>query len=239
MQAVPGAGLRVPIWILGSSLFGAQVAAGLGLPFSFASHFAPALLHDAIAIYRDRFTPSAQLETPYVMLGVNVVAADTDAEARFLASSGRQSFASLRSGRPIQLPPPSQEWERDPSDAGDPTNQTRVSFVGAPATVREQMHAFVDKTRADELIVVSHIYDHGRACAELAMQARRKPRRHRGTEAAIRSLAGHSISPRQNEPRGEVADSFFAVIGSATARSAASNRGSAPCLCVSVAESLT
>ena len=160
VQAVPGAGLRVPIWILGSSLFGAQVAAGLGLPFSFASHFAPALLHDAIAIYRDRFTPSAQLERPYVMLGVNVVAADTDAEARFLASSGRQSFASLRSGRPIQLPPPSKEWERDPSDAGDPTNQTRVSFVGAPATVREQMHAFIDRTQADELIVVSHIYDH-------------------------------------------------------------------------------
>lgn len=161
VQAVPGAGLDVPIWILGSSLFGAQVAAGLGLPFAFASHFAPAMLHDAIAIYRDRFTPSAQLKDPYVMLGVNVVAADTDDEARFLASSGRQSFASLRSGRPIPLPPPSQEWARDPSDRADPTNQTRVSFVGPPATIRPQVGEFVARTRADELIIVSHIYDHG------------------------------------------------------------------------------
>jgi luciferase family oxidoreductase group 1 len=158
--AVPGAGLRVPIWILGSSLFGARVAAALGLPFSFASHFAPAMLHEAIALYRERFTPSEWLERPYVMLGVNVVAADSDPEARFLASSGRQSFASLRAGRPIQLPPPSKEWERDPSDRTDPSNHTRVSFVGSPGTVHEQMRAFVEQTKADELIVVSHIYDH-------------------------------------------------------------------------------
>jgi luciferase family oxidoreductase group 1 len=160
VRAVPGAGLRVPIWILGSSLFGAQVAAGLGLPFSFASHFAPAMLHDAIGIYRERFTPSESLDRPHVMLGVNVVAADTDSEARFLASSGRQSFAALRSGRPIPLPPPSKEWERDPGDRTDPANQTRVSFVGAPATIAPQIEAFIDQTSADELIVVSHIYDH-------------------------------------------------------------------------------
>jgi luciferase family oxidoreductase group 1 len=160
VQAVPGAGLRVPIWILGSSLFGAQVAAALGLPFSFASHFAPQLLHEAIGIYRERFTPSEHAQAPYVMLGVNVVAAGTDAEARFLASSGRQSFASLRAGRPIRLPPPSKDWERDPSDRSDPSNQTRVSFVGAPDTIRDQMREFVDSTKADELIVVSHIYDH-------------------------------------------------------------------------------
>jgi luciferase family oxidoreductase group 1 len=160
VRAVPGAGLRVPIWILGSSLFGAQVAAGFGLPFSFASHFAPAMLHEAIAIYRDRFSPSEFLEKPYVMLGVNVVAADTDADARFLASSGRQSFASLRSGRPIPLPPPSKEWERDPGDRTDPADQTRVSFVGAPATIRPQIQDFISRTEADELIVVSHIYDH-------------------------------------------------------------------------------
>ena len=107
VRAVPGAGLEVPIWILGSSLFGAQVAAALGLPFSFASHFAPQLMHEAIGIYRDRFKPSEHSQQPCVMLGVNIVAADTDAEARFLASSGRQAFASLRSGRPMQLPPPS------------------------------------------------------------------------------------------------------------------------------------
>ena len=160
VRAVPGAGLRVPIWILGSSLFGAQVAAGLGLPFSFASHFAPQLLHQAIAIYRAQFTPSEHSQSPYVMLGVNVVAADTDAEARFLASSGRQSFASLRSGRPIPLPPPSKEWERDPSDRSDPANQTRVSFVGAPGTIKPQLAEFIEQTKADELIAVSHIYDH-------------------------------------------------------------------------------
>lgn len=160
VTAVPGAGLRVPIWILGSSLFGAQVAAALGLPFSFASHFAPQMMHEAIGIYRERFTPSEHSQKPYVMLGVNVVAADTDAEARFLASSGRQSFASLRSGRPIPLPPPSKEWERDPSDRSDPSNQTRVSFVGSPDTIRPQMQEFVANTAADELIVVSHIYDH-------------------------------------------------------------------------------
>lgn len=160
VRAVPGAGLAVPIWILGSSLFGAQVAAALGLPFSFASHFAPQMLHDAIRIYRERFNPSEQLQAPHLMLGVNVVAADTDAEARFLASSGRQSFASLRSGRPIKLPPPSREWERDPSDRTDPTNQTRVSFIGAPDTIRDQVNEFVAATGADELVVVAHIYDH-------------------------------------------------------------------------------
>src|SRR5689334_8351579 len=119
VRAVPGAGLRVPVWILGSSLFGAQVAAALGLPFAFASHFAPQMLHEAIGIYRERFTPSEHSQQPFVMLGVNVVAADTDDEARFLASSGRQSFASLRAGRPIALPPPSKEWERDLGDRTD------------------------------------------------------------------------------------------------------------------------
>jgi luciferase family oxidoreductase group 1 len=161
VRAVPGAGLSVPIWILGSSTFGAQVAAALGLPFAFASHFAPALLDEAAALYRARFTPSEHLPQPHLMLGVNVVAAGTDDEARFLASSGRQSFASLRAGRPIPLPPPSKEWERDPAETPDASQPARVSFVGSPATVHEQMAALVERTRADELIVVSHIYDHG------------------------------------------------------------------------------
>jgi luciferase family oxidoreductase group 1 len=158
--AVPGAGTRVPVWILGSSTFGAQVAAALGLPFAFASHFAPAMLEEASAIYRERFTPSAYLEAPYLMLGVNVVAADSDDEARFLASSGRQSFASLRAGRPIQLPPPSREWTRDPAEPEDALQRTRVSFVGSPATVSAEMRDFIARTGADELIVVAHIYDH-------------------------------------------------------------------------------
>ncbi len=160
VRAVPGGGLSVPIWILGSSTFGAQVAAALGLPFAFASHFAPALLGEASRIYRERFKPSEQLKEPYLMLGVNVVAADTDAEARFLASSGRQSFAALRAGRPITLPPPSKEWEREPSDTATVDQGTRVSFVGSPQTVHSQMTEFVERTKADELIIVSHIYDH-------------------------------------------------------------------------------
>ncbi|MDO8681626.1 MAG: LLM class flavin-dependent oxidoreductase [Acidobacteriota bacterium] len=160
VQAVPGAGVDVPIWILGSSTFGAQVAAELGLPFSFASHFAPAMLFDAMQIYRERFKPTERLARPHIMLGVNVVAADSDDEARFLASSGRQSFASLRSGRPILLPPPSQEWARDPSEPLDPLQRTRVSFVGSAETVRAQMGEFIEQTKADELIIVSHIYDH-------------------------------------------------------------------------------
>jgi luciferase family oxidoreductase group 1 len=160
VQAVPGAGLDVPIWILGSSTFGAQVAAELGLPFSFASHFAPALLFEAMNLYRDGFKPSDRLAKPYVMLGVNVVAADTDEGARFLASSGRQSFANLRAGRPTQLPPPSKEWEPDQAEPRDPLLRPRVSFVGSAGTVAGEMRDFIDRTGADELIIVSHIHDH-------------------------------------------------------------------------------
>ena len=196
VQAVPGAGLRVPIWILGSSLFGAQVAAALSLPFVFASHFAPAMLFDAIGIYRQRFKPSALLPAPYVMLGVNVVAAATDGEARFLASSGRQSVASLRSGHPIQLPPPSKEWERDQDDPADPLRRSRVSFIGAPDTVAAQMREFVERTQADELIVVSHIYDHSARLRsyEIAARTMAEPSAHRGGDAAL--VEGRSPSAR-------------------------------------------
>jgi luciferase family oxidoreductase group 1 len=193
VQAVPGAGLHVPIWILGSSTFGAQVAGALGLPFAFASHFAPEMLFDAIGIYRERFAPSAQLAAPYVMLGVNVVAAVTDAEARFLASSGRQSFASLRSGHPIQLPPPSKEWERDLRDPGDPLRRSRVSFVGSPDTVAAEMLEFAERTQADELMVVSHIYDQSarRQSYEIAAAAMAESGVRRGDEAP----AGEAGSP--------------------------------------------
>jgi luciferase family oxidoreductase group 1 len=161
VRAVPGTGSKVPIWILGSSTFGASVAAALGLPYAFASHFAPALLFEAIEIYRRDFKPSALLAAPSVMLGVNVVAADSDEEAQFLASSGRQAVASLRSGRPIPLPPPSKEWMRDPSTTSNLLPPARVAFVGSGVTVAQQMREFVARTAADELIVVSHIYDHG------------------------------------------------------------------------------
>ncbi len=152
----------MPIYILGSSLFGAQVAAAFGLPFAFASHFAAQQMIPAIAIYRSRFQPSAGLDRPYVILGVNVVEADTDDEARRLASSGRQAVASLRAGMPIQLPPPSHEWEKDVV-AFDPDQieaAQSISFVGGPDTVRRGIRAFIDRMQPDELIVTSHIYDH-------------------------------------------------------------------------------
>jgi luciferase family oxidoreductase group 1 len=162
VQAVPGAGLRVPIYILGSSLFGAQVAAAFGLPFAFASHFAPMQMMQAIDVYRRQFRASGALARPYVMLGVNVVAAGTDEEARFLASSGREAFASLRRGMPVPLPPPSREYEKDVVPFGRiPLHEvTSVAMVGSRATVEEGLSRFVEDTGADELIVVSHIYDH-------------------------------------------------------------------------------
>ncbi len=160
VRAVPGEGLDVPIWILGSSTFGAQVAAAFGLPFAFASHFAAAMLDEAADVYRARFRPSASLARPHLMLGINVVAADTAEEAKFLASSGRQSFASLRTGMPIQLPPPSKAWTRTDTGDEDPVQRTRVSFVGSADSVAADMRAFVAQTGADELIVASHIYDH-------------------------------------------------------------------------------
>ncbi len=106
MRAIPGEGLTIPIWILGSSLFGAQLAAMLGLPYAFASHFAPQMMMEAITVYRERFEPSEQLDKPYVMLGFNVFAADTDEEAQLLSTSIQQAFVALRTGQPTQLPPP-------------------------------------------------------------------------------------------------------------------------------------
>lgn len=160
--AVPGAGLDVPIWILGSSLFGAQVAAALGLPFAFASHFAPQQLDQALELYRARFRPSAQLERPYVMLGFNVFAADSDAEARLLATSMQQAVVALRSGRPIRLPPPVEDYDRQLGIAERAILQSvqACSAIGSAATVQQAMTAFVARTGADELIITSHIFDH-------------------------------------------------------------------------------
>jgi len=173
VRAVPGAGLRVPIYILGSSLFGAQVAAALGLPFAFASHFAPAYMMQALDVYRRAFRPSARHAQPYAILGVNVVAASTEDEARFLASSGRQSFASLRRGMPIQLPPPSREFERDvvPFGALPLEQATSIAIVGSPAAVVDGCRRFIAQTRADELMVVSHIYDHAARVRSLEIVA--------------------------------------------------------------------
>jgi luciferase family oxidoreductase group 1 len=162
VMAVPGVGLRVPLWILGSSLFGAQVAAALGLPFAFASHFAPAAMMDAIAIYRSRFRPSAQLQQPHVMLGYNVFAAETDAEAELLASSMQQAFVNLRTGMPGQLPPPVEGYlQRLPPPARAMLDEVlSCTAVGSPATVRAAASAFIDRTRPDELIITCQVFDH-------------------------------------------------------------------------------
>ena len=162
VQAVPGASLSVPLWILGSSLYGAQLAALLGLPYAFASHFAPAALDQALATYREHFVPSAQLAEPYSMAGFNVFAAGTDEEARFLRTSSQQSFLKLRTGNPGPLPPPVADLEANlgPAERHLLGRITACSAVGTPETVREEMKAFVERTGVDEVIVSAHIYDH-------------------------------------------------------------------------------
>jgi luciferase family oxidoreductase group 1 len=162
VQAVPGAGLNVPIWILGSSTFGAQLAAALGLPYAFASHFAPAMMMQAIEVYRATFRPSAQLAKPHVMLGFNVFAADTDEQAAFLASSMQQAFISLRSGRPTRLQPPVRDyWNQiGPQERAMLEQVLSCSAIGAPATVERQIQEFIARTGADELMITSQIYDH-------------------------------------------------------------------------------
>ncbi len=162
IRAVPGAGLEVPIWILGSSLYGAQLAAALGLPYAFASHFAPAALEQAVEIYRERFEPSAQLARPCVMLGLNVVAAETDAEAELLFTSIQRAFVNLRSGRPGKLPRPKAGYfETLPPEAQAMLqNALSCAIVGGPARVKERLEGFVAATGADELIVAGQIHDH-------------------------------------------------------------------------------
>jgi luciferase family oxidoreductase group 1 len=162
VQAVPGAGLDVPIWILGSSTYGAQLAAILGLPFAFASHFAPAMMMEAMAIYRARFRPSGQLAAPYVMLGINITAAETDAEAMYLFSSLQQSFLNLRSGRPGRLPPPVEGFDARIDRYGRAMldDALACAIAGGAATVRTGLDAFVRCTGADELMVTANIFDH-------------------------------------------------------------------------------
>jgi luciferase family oxidoreductase group 1 len=162
VRAVPGEGLRVPVWILGSSLFGASLAAALGLPYAFASHFAPAQLMEAIALYRREFTPSEHLDRPYVMLGFNVIAADTVEEATHLFTSIQQAFLNLRRGEPAQLPPPVAGFadRMAPAERAMLDQALACSAVGSPETVRRGVGEFVARTSADELIVASQIYDH-------------------------------------------------------------------------------
>jgi luciferase family oxidoreductase group 1 len=162
LQAVPGAGEDVEVWILGSSTFGAQLAAHLGLPYAFASHFAPAQMMDAIAIYRERFRPSERLSAPRVMLGLNVFAAETDAEAQRLFSSLQQAFLNLRLGRPGKLPPPVDGLDAhlDARSRAMLDQALACSVVGGPETVRQGIADFVGRTGADELMVTAQIHDH-------------------------------------------------------------------------------
>ena len=160
--ATPGANSDVPLWVLGSSLYGASLAAALGLPYAFASHFAPQMMDQAIALYRESFKPSAQLDKPYVMLGYNIVAADTEKEAQYLRSSGEQAMLNLRRGMPGPLPAPIENF-RD--TLGDMElrmldDVSRCAAVGSQAQVQAQLDEFVASTGADEVMVVAQIYDH-------------------------------------------------------------------------------
>jgi luciferase family oxidoreductase group 1 len=164
IQAVPGGGSNVPIWILGSSLFGAQLAAMLGLPYAFASHFAPGALMQALQVYRERFQPSAQLDRPHAMVGVNVIAAETDEEARHLFTSAQQSFTNLFRGTRGKLQPPIDDIESywSPHEKAQAMNMLSCSFVGSAKTVREGLEGFIAQTCADEVMVASAIYDHSK-----------------------------------------------------------------------------
>jgi luciferase family oxidoreductase group 1 len=162
VRAVPGAGLNVPLWLLGSSLFSAELAALLGLPFAFASHFAPQQMERAIEIYRARFKPSAQLDRAHVMLAVNVLAADTDAEAARLFTSIQQQFVNLRRGTAGPLPPPVDSIDDicSPAELHGLESALACSFVGTPETIRGGLQRFIQKTGTDELMVTGHIFDH-------------------------------------------------------------------------------
>jgi luciferase family oxidoreductase group 1 len=176
VRAIPGEGTNVPLWILGSSLFGAQLAAALGLPFAFASHFAPAAMMQAIEIYRATFRPSERLQAPYVMLGFNIFAAPTDEEGRLLASSLMKAFASLRRGTPQRLQPPDPDFEATLTDAerAQLDQVLNCSAIGTPETVKASIAAFIARTGADELILASHIFDHAARVRayEIAAQVR-------------------------------------------------------------------
>lgn len=160
--AVPGEGSQVPVWILGSSLYGAQLAAALGLPYAFASHFAPQAMDQALALYRDQFRPSQYLAEPYAMLGFNVCVADTDEEARYLRSSAQQSMLRLRRGMPGQLPPPQRDFEAtlQPAERAMLADVANCSAVGTQTTVQQGLADFVARTQADEIMVVAQVFDH-------------------------------------------------------------------------------
>lgn len=174
VRAVPGAGLKVPLWLLGSSLFSAQLSAAMGLPFAFASHFAPGFMRQAVDLYRRTFRPSEQLDRPHVMLGLNVFAADTDEEGQRLFSSLQQQFLALIRGTPGQLKPPVDDITRlwgDASEADHIRRSLACSAVGSADTVRQAMQRFVDDLQPDELMLTGMIYDHAARLKSFEMAA--------------------------------------------------------------------
>ncbi|MBE0692446.1 MAG: LLM class flavin-dependent oxidoreductase [Aquamicrobium sp.] len=173
VRAVPGAGLKVPVWILGSSLYGAQLAAMLGLPYAFASHFAPAEMERALEVYRSRFEPSQYLDRPYAMLGVNVIAADTDEEAKLLFTSLQQAFVNLRSGRPGKLPAPLPGYAEslEPAARALLAHTLSTAIVGSRDAVRQGLEAFIARTEANELMVAAQIFDHAARVRSYAILA--------------------------------------------------------------------
>jgi luciferase family oxidoreductase group 1 len=174
VQAVPGAGSNVPLWILGSSTYGAQLAAALGLPYAFASHFAPDDLMPALETYRKNFKPSAQLDKPYAMVGANVIVADTDAEAQRIFTSAQQAFTNLLRNARGKLQPPIDDIETywSPAEKAHASRMLACAFVGSPDSVRAGLRSFIATTGADEIIVAAAVYDHATRLRSYELLAR-------------------------------------------------------------------
>lgn len=164
VRAYPGKGLEIPIWLLGSSEFSAQLAANKGLPFSFASHFSPGSMQQALKLYRENFKPSDVLQEPYAMMGVNIIAAETDEKAEWLATSMQQQFLSLTRGQPTQLKPPvdniDEIWSPYERSAIEKTLDSRSTIVGSPETIKRKLERFIEETNADEIIIHTQIFKH-------------------------------------------------------------------------------
>ncbi|HEX3728368.1 MAG TPA: LLM class flavin-dependent oxidoreductase [Opitutaceae bacterium] len=194
IRAVPGEGLEVPLWLLGSSLFSAELAAALGLPFAFASHFAPTDLLAALEVYRANFRPSSQLEWPYAMPALNVMAADTEAEARRQFTSRQLATLNLRRGRPGPVPPPVDDLDSQltPEEKALLDHQLRYSAVGAPAAVASAIRAFIEATQADELIITTHTFDHAARLRSFELVAGLRPGLAEGKSLAVPGTLRHS-----------------------------------------------
>lgn len=173
VRAVPGAGIPVPVWLLGSSLFSARLAAAMGLPFAFASHFAPDAMDEALALYRRDFQPSKRLQSPYAMLGINIVAAESDAEAKRLFTTQQQSFINLRRGRPGLIPPPIDDIESywTSTEKFGVERALACAVIGNADTVKEGIEAFVSRHGPDELMVTANVFDHEARCRSFAIVA--------------------------------------------------------------------